>query len=78
MKYFESFGAENFGMKYFFDRNPSVFPDISARFLDPFLRKAIENPSYKTAQFCRAGAIEKASRNVRENACIPIEELFQS
>ena len=55
MKNFECFSAEILGLKYFFDRNPSVFPDISARFLDRFWQKAIENPSYKTARFCRTG-----------------------
>ena len=45
MKYFEIFSAEIFGFKYFFDRNPRVFLDISARFFDRF-------PHDKIEQFC--------------------------
>ena len=33
--------------------------DVSAQFFDRFWRKAIENPSYKTARFCRAGMFDR-------------------
>ena len=73
MKYFENFSAKISGLKYFFDRNPSVFPPAAQT-------RTTKSRSFAARIFDRfpPKAIEKASRNVRENAWIPIEEIYQS